>query len=212
MRLLLIEDTRVGVTTTTALLSRFGEVRAARSLDEARAVIASGFHPDVIVSDLNLGDGRNWRETFADVVEIAEGRPIAAHTAQTWPELLDEFARYFSGHRAQLFSKRNSQQLIEWLQQFRRDESGSMVQTMDRGSVQSHRDIRAEFVAYLESLGAPRPADDWLKPLIRCIVRWQRRIDLAFERTWQTLLILTVTGVFGWLVMAFAKWAEGGGW
>ena len=211
MRVLLIEDTRVGVTTTTALLSRFGEVRAARSLDEARAVIKSGFRPDAVVSDLNLGDGRDWRETFGEVVEIAAGRPIAAHTAQVWPELLDDFARLFSGARAQLFSKRNPQPLLEWLQQMRRDESGTVVQTMNRGSGQSHADIRAELVAYLEEMGAPKPADRWLGRLVECIVRWQGRAESAGERSWQTLLVLTLGGIFAWLVTAAMTWS-GAGW
>ena len=215
MRILLIEDTRVGVTTTTAMLSRFGEVRAGRSIDEARAIIASGFAPDVVVTDLNLGDRRPWRETFADVVELAAGRPIAAHTAQVWAELLEEFATLFSGVRAQLFSKRDSRPLIEWLQQFRRDESGAMVQTMDRGSRQSHRDIRTEIVAYAEELGVPHPADDWFRDLIRCIVRWQLRLEKAFERIWTTLLILTVGAVFSWggwaLLQVMREVSAGGG-
>lgn len=211
MRILLIEDTRAGITTTTALLTRFGTVRAARTIEEARSVMASGWNPDAVVADLNLGDRRNWRETFAEVVEIAAGRPIAGHTAQVWDALLEEFSTLFSGAGAQLFSKRDDRPLLEWLQQMRRDESGALVQTMDRGSKQSHNDIRGEVVKFFEEMGAPHPGDEWLRDYIRCLVKWQSRGEKAWTTAWTTLVGLTVAGVFGWLVMAVMRWS-GAGW
>jgi CheY-like chemotaxis protein len=210
MRMLLIEDSRVGTTITTAMLSQFGEVRAARTIDEARAVMASGFRPDVIVTDLNLGDHRRWQETVADVVTLASGRPILAQTGQTWPELLDEFARLFSAARAELFSKRDERGMLEWLRQFREDQSGHMVQTMDRGSKQSHTDIRSEVRAYFEALGVPKPADEWLGLLFRCIVRWQARADAAGELVWRTLVVGAVAAAVGWFGWAVREWLLAG--
>lgn len=211
MKMLLIEDSRVGVTTTTRMLAPFGEVRAARSLEEAQRIRDSGFQPDVIISDLNLGDRRAWQETFSEVVKIAAGRPILAQTGQVWPELLAEFARLFSGAGAELFGKRDERGMLEWLQQFREDQSGAMVRTMDRGSRQSNDDIRSEVRTYFEDLGAPKPADKWLSALIGCIIRWERRIEAAGELIWRTLLVIMVAAVAGWLGVALTQWS-GAGW
>ena len=210
MRILLIEDTRAGVTITTAMLARYGEVRAARSIAEAEEVMASGWNPEVIVSDLNLGDGRQWHESFADVVHLARGRPIAAHSADVWHELRIDFARRFSGSRAQLFSKSGSgaRDLQQWLQQWRHDESGAMVQTMDRGSTQSGADIRAAIIGYAEELGVPPPAHDWLREITRCIVGWKRRWDETRERVWMTMVTIFAASAIGWLGWAVVQWVR----
>lgn len=207
MRILLIEDTRAGITDTVARLAPYGEVRAARSLDEARVVIASGFDFDAIVTDLHLGDRRDWSETINDVVEMANGRPIAAHTADLYPELRREFARLFSG-RVDIFSKRDAGGLIEWAQQFRSDHAGRVIRTMDRGSAQSHSDIRAEIISWLHDLGFPQPVEYNLRKLIEWGLRCLRRLAAARDIAAKALLTLAVTGAATMLasVLWNAKW------
>lgn len=211
MRMLLIEDMPSGQTTMIGLLSPYGTVRAARSIVEAESIMASGWNPEVVVADLNLGDRRKWQDSFADVVRLANGRPIAAQTADVWHELREEFGRLFSG-QAQLFAKgfEGTRGLIEWLQQFREDQSGRMVQTMDRGSQQSHADIRAEFWLLMRSLGAPHseevPVEAWARDLVRCIVRWQRRAGTAGTITWQWLVGLVLGGIGTWLSKVAGLW------
>lgn len=201
MRILLIEDTRAGVTETVARLSPFGEVRAARSIAEAKEVIATGFRFDAIVTDFNLGDGRSWRDTVRDAVDISAGRPIAAHTADLYPELREEFARLFSG-RVEIFSKREPHRLVQWLQQFRRDQSGRVVQTMDRGSDQSHRDIREEVIDWLHDLGFPQPAEYHLRRLIEWWLKWQRRLMAAWDTAAKVVIGLLVTGAATLIISA----------
>jgi CheY-like chemotaxis protein len=198
MRILLIEDTRAGTTETVSRLSPFGEVRAARSLQEARQVVASGFKYDAIVTDMNLGDGRDWRETIRDAIDISAGRPIAAHTADLYPELREEFAKLFSG-RVEIFSKREPSHLMEWVRQFVNDQSGAIVETMHRHTAQSHGDIRREVIEFLHDLGVPPPADHHLRNRIAwektCLQRWRGFIDTAAK----TIIGLAAAGAMTWL-------------
>jgi hypothetical protein len=186
-------------------------VKAAQSIAQAERIMESGWNPEAIISDLNLGDGREWHESFADVIRLAKGRPVAAHTAQLWHELRSDFAKRFSG-QAQLFSKdhQGTIGLIEWLQQFREDQSGRMVQTMDRGSQQSGADIRAEFWLLARSLGAPHtddtPVEVWARDIVRCVVRWQRRAEATGSILWKSLVGSIAAGAVTWISKALGVW------
>lgn len=209
--MLLIEDRPTGTTTMIATLAPFGIVKAAETIAQAERIMESGWNPEVIVADLNLRDGREWYESFSDVIRLARGRPIAAHTAELWHELRVDFAKRFSGE-AQLFAKDHDgvRGLVEWLQQFREDQSGRMVQTMDRGSRQSHADIRAEFFAIARELGVPHsdelPDHEWMRDLIRCVKRWQKRQTAAETTAWKSLVAFMVTGVAGLITKAAGLW------
>lgn len=201
MQILLIEDTTTGTTIAVQQLSPYGRVHAARNLVEARAVMDSGSGIDAIVTDMHLGDRRSWQDTIADVVELAKGRPVAAHTTDVYLEMRQEFAMLFSGH-AELFSKRDAKGLIEWLQQFREDQAGKMVRTMDHGSMQSHRDIRAEVVAWLHDLGFPQPVEYNLRRVIESALSTWRRVNGLRDLAVTTVLMLMVSGLAAFIANA----------
>ena len=196
MRTLLIEDTRVGRTTAEAILRPFGPVRTASSLDEARAFLVSGFDPDVIVTDLNLNDGGQWQDTMRAVVEMAQGRPIAAYTWQVWDGLPAEFAALFSGYRAVVLSKQDDNALRAWAQR----QAGPINST-----AQPPTNFGAEFSAYLEHLGAPKPGHDWTRELIRCVIGWQRRWEITKDTALKAIVLFFVGALLSWIVL-FIQW------
>lgn len=214
MRILLIEDTRTGRTATTRLLAQYGDVRAARTIEEARR-LSTGWHFDAVVTDLNLGDGRRWQDNIRDVVDLAAGRPIAAHTTQVYREMQEEFASLFSGFDASLFGKQDERELQGWLQSQRRDESGHYVQSMDQGTAASEAEIRrivAEYaVEVAKSWGVPLPVQRNARNMVECLVSWQRLAKITIDVSWKTMVAIMVAGLVTWLGRAILLWS-GAGW
>jgi len=197
MRTLLIEDTRVGRTAARAILEPFGPVRSASSLDEARGILGGGFDPDVIVTDLNLNDGGKWQDTMNAVVEMAQGRPIAAHTWQVWDGLPAEFAALYSGHRAVVLSKQDDNALRSWAQR--------QAGPINSPAVQPPINFGAEFSAYLEHLGAPKPGHDWAREIVRCVVGWQKRWEITKDTALKAIVLFFVGALLSWIVL-FIQW------
>jgi CheY-like chemotaxis protein len=197
MRSLLIEDTRVGRTAALAILQPFGPVRVAASLDEARDILASGYDPDVVVTDLNFRDGTTWKDTMDVVVAMAKGRPIAAYTWQVWDGLPAQFASLYSGYRAVVLSKQNDNALRAWAQR----QAGAQA-VAEAGAP---TDFGAEFSAYLEHLGAPKPGHEWVREIVRCVIGWQRRWDITKDTALKVIVTTFLVSALGWLAL-FIQW------
>jgi hypothetical protein len=198
MRSLVIEDTRVGRAAAEAILRPFGPVRVAETLEQARDFLASGYDPDVIVTDLNLRDGGTWQDTMNAVVAMAKGRPIAAYTWQVWDGLPAEFAALYSGNRAVVLSKQNDNALRSWAQR----QAGSQA-VAEAASF----DFDAALSAWAERHGAPKPGHVWAGELVRCLISWQARWASTKDTAWGIFIRITVTlfigSVFAWLAWGF---------
>ena len=199
MRTLVIEDTRVGRTAAETILRPFGPVRVANTLDQARDFLASGYDPDVIVTDLNFRDGTTWKDTMSAVVAMAKGRPIAAYTWDVWDGLPAQFAALYSGHRAAVLSKQDDNALRSWAQR----QAGSQA-VAEKATF----DFDAALSAWVEKHGAPKPGHEWAGALVRGLLGWQAWWASTKGTAWGAFVKFTVPLFIG-SVLAWLAWGFG---
>jgi PAS domain S-box-containing protein len=96
-RILLVEDERIVALSTQRLLSQYGySVTTASSGEEALARVASGDAFDIVLMDIDLGEGIDGTETASRMLELAK-LPIVFHTSHSEREYVDrvkEITRY----------------------------------------------------------------------------------------------------------------------
>ncbi len=87
---------------------------------------------------------------------------------------------------------------------------------MQRSDEIDREAIRREIRAYLTDILAENEVGGknpwhWGISLLKCVARWERRAEQAFELAWKTLLGALLLGLAGWLATAYLKWS-GAGW
>lgn len=201
MRLLIVEDTRAAGTNMERRLRGFGDVQLASGVREAEALVASGFVPDIVLTDMHLRDGQPWTETIPRLRRLVPHAQIFAMTTQPSAEFRREFVGRFDS--MPLVDKLEEGAVEAALATFRQTLRGHYTRTIDSGDTRETRDWQAHHIErYFVGLGVPKeePAE-WLRDWVRC------RRTVLMAKTWGTRTL--AAGVFLAIVTTFAtRWVD----
>lgn len=201
MRLLIVEDTRAAGTNMERRLREWGDVQLAAGVTEAERLVASGFVPDIVLTDMHLRDGRPWQETIPRLRRLVPHAQIFAMTTQPSAAFREEFGELFDS--MPLVDKLEEGAVEAALATFRQTLRGGYTRTIDSGDTRETRDWQAHHIErYFVSLGVPKEEpSEWLRDWIRC------RRNVVAGKTWG--LRSLAAGVFLALVTTFAlRWVD----
>jgi len=190
MRLLVVEDTRATGTNMERRLKGWGDVRLASGVREAGQMVASGFVPDIVLTDMHLRDGESWEQTIPRLRAMLPHAQIFAMTTQPDAAFRRRFKELFDS--IPLVDKLELGGVETALSTFRETLSGGFTRTVDMSETRETQAWQDHGVErwFVERLGVP--ADDpvgWMRDWVRC-----RKIWVAFW-TWALRGVAAVVAV-----------------